>query len=289
MRIGIIANRKRPRADQIIREVLDWISSHQQEYYLCHELIDLAPDPERALPRSELCSSCDLIVSMGGDGTLLATARDVGDAETPILGVNLGSLGFLTQISAQDVSEYLQLIVDGKHEVESRMMLQASLINSDKNVVYKALNDVVVDRGSVARLIHLDLYVNDEYISTYRADGLIICTPTGSTAYNSAVGGPILNPLMSAITASPMAPQSLAARPLLFDGDDVIRIKVPSQEHNALMTIDGQISAPIDQHVEVEIRKAKSVTKLVTFPHNSFYKILRTKLHWAVLPRTQSE
>jgi NAD+ kinase len=289
MRIGIIANRKRPRADQIVREVLDWIITHQQEYFVSDDLADLAPDPDRAMKHKELCASCDLIISMGGDGTLLATAREVGSSEIPILGVNLGSLGFLTQIAAQDVTEFLQEIVDGNHEVQSRMMLQASLKNSGQEHVYNALNDVVVDRGSVARLIQLDLYVNDEYISTYRADGLIICTPTGSTAYNSAVGGPILNPLMQAITASPMAPQSLAARPLIFDGDDIIRIKVPSQEHTALMTIDGQISAPVGDEVEVEIKRSKSVTKLVTFPHNSFYKILRTKLHWAVLPRTQTD
>lgn len=289
MRIGIIANRKRPRADQIVREVLDWIEAHQQEYYVSDQLADLVPDPDRARPREELCDRCDLIISMGGDGTLLATARDVGKSEVPILGVNLGSLGFLTQISAQDVSEYLQQIVDGKHKVESRMMLQATLKNKGETHVYHALNDVVVDRGSVARLIQLDLYVNDEYISTYRADGLIICTPTGSTAYNSAVGGPILNPLMQAITASPMAPQSLAARPLLFDGNDVMRIKVTSQEHNALMTIDGQHSSPVEDNEEVEIKKSGFVTRLVTFPHNSFYKILRTKLHWAVLPRTQTD
>jgi NAD+ kinase len=289
MRIGIIANRKRPRADQIVREVLDWIVAHRQEYYVCDQLADLALDPDRVIARKDLCNRCDLIISMGGDGTLLATARDVGDKEVPILGVNLGSLGFLTQIAAHDVSEYLQQIVDNRHEVESRMMLRAALKNSDETQVHNALNDVVVDRGSVARLIQLDLYVNGEYISTYRADGLIICTPTGSTAYNSAVGGPILNPRMEAIIASPMAPQSLAARPLLFDGDDIINIKIASKEHNALITIDGQISAPLDDQLEVEIRKSDFVTKLVTFPHNSFYKILRTKLHWAVLPRTESD
>ncbi len=152
---------------------------------------------------------------------------------------------------------------------------------------YFALNDVVVDRGSLARLIQLDLFVNDEFISTYRADGLVICTPTGSTAYNSAVGGPLLNPNMEAIVASPIAPQSLAARPLLFHGDDRIRIRVTSTDHACLMTVDGQTSVGVKNQTQIVIRKAAHSTSLITFPDNSFYQILRTKLHWAVLPTTE--
>lgn len=287
MRFGIIANRKRPQAETIIRDVIEWISSHNCDYLVCGEIADLSPDPAKVASRETLAQRCDMVISMGGDGTMLAAARDVGALGVPVLGVNVGSLGFLTQITAAEVQHRLQQVIEGKHRIEERMMLQASVAVGSRSHTFFALNDVVVDRGSVARLIQFDLYVNEEYISTYRSDGLVVSTPTGSTAYNSAVGGPILNPVMQAIVISPIAPQSLASRPLLFDGNDIIRVKLSALEHQCLVTVDGQVSVELSGNGEVEIRKAPHVTRLVVFPHNSFYEILRTKLHWAVLPRAE--
>ncbi len=287
MRFGIIANRKRVGADNVVKRVITWIDQNDHEYRVSEALRDLAPDPANVMQRGQLAPWSEMLISMGGDGTLLASAREIADLGTPILGVNLGSLGFLTQISADEVESRLQDVAVGNHKIEERMLLEAGVNDDLADTRYFALNDVVVDRGSLARLIQLDLYVNDEFISTYRADGLIISTPTGSTAYNSAVGGPILNPLMQAIVSSPIAPQSLAARPLLFDGNDVVRIRVTSPAHNSLLTIDGQISVNLRNGAEVTIRRAPHATQLVTFAHSSFYQILRTKLHWAVLPRTE--
>lgn len=287
MRLGIIANRKRPGADEVIKRVIFWAQNYNHEFRLCEDLREFASDASQLSQRSRMAQECDIIVSMGGDGTLLATSRDIGAADTPILGINLGSLGFLTQVSADEVEMRLNEITAGKHRIESRMLLEASVDGDRSGVRHTALNDVVVDRGSLARLIQLDLFVNDEFISTYRADGLVICTPTGSTAYNSAVGGPLLNPNMEAIVASPIAPQSLAARPLLFHGDDVIRVRVTSTQHTCLMTVDGQTSVELANLTQITIRKATHSTRLITFEDNSFYKILRTKLHWAVLPVTK--
>ncbi len=287
MRFGIIANRERPGADDVIKRVIQWTVTHGHDYRLCEDLRALSSDDSKLVLRSRMAKECEIIISMGGDGTLLATSREIGSADTPILGINLGSLGFLTQVSADEVESRLQEIVDGKHRIETRMLLEASVVGDPEDSRYFALNDIVVDRGSLARLIQLDLFVNDEFISTYRADGLVICTPTGSTAYNSAVGGPLLNPNMEAIVASPIAPQSLAARPLLFHGDDVIRIRVTSTQHTCLMTVDGQTSVGLKNQTQVTVRKARHSTRLITFANNSFYKILRTKLHWAVLPTTE--
>lgn len=288
MRFGIIANRKRPGADDVIKRVIQWAQSHGHDFRLCEELSAFATDKSHLSQRKRMAQDCDIIVSMGGDGTLLATSRDIGAADTPILGINLGSLGFLTQVSADEVETRLDEIIAGRYRIESRMLLEASVDGDRKGTRYTALNDVVVDRGSLARLIQLDLFVNDEFISTYRADGLVICTPTGSTAYNSAVGGPLLNPNMEAIVASPIAPQSLAARPLLFHGDDIMRVRVTSTQHTCLMTVDGQTSVELANLSQITIRKAAHATRLITFEDNSFYKILRTKLHWAVLPVTKN-
>lgn len=289
MRFGIIANRNRPEAAKVIRRLLAWIRQNGHDYRVCEELSDFVDLPEVISKREDLIKYCDYIISMGGDGTLLAAARAIGASGIPILGINLGALGFLTQVAAEDMERSLQALVNGEHHIEPRMLLTAAVGNREDADGMVALNDVVVDRGNVARLIQLDLSVNEEFICTYRADGLIISTPTGSTAYNAAVGGPIVNPRMNAIIASPIAPQSLAARSLLFGGDDKIRIKVASGHHSALMTIDGQVSVPLENGEDVLIARAAHATNLITFPQHSFYAILRNKLHWAVLPSTQKE
>jgi NAD+ kinase len=288
-RFGIVANRKRPGADQVIRRVMDWVERNGHDCFVSERLQDLAGSQQRIVAKTDLATSCDYVISMGGDGTLLSAARAIGAAGVPIVGINLGALGFLTQVFADEAESCLEAIVAGKHTIQRRMILRATVSGREEPNGWFALNDVVVDRGSVARLIQLDLYVNDEFICTYRADGLIISTPTGSTAYNAAVGGPILDPNLEAIVASPIAPQSLAARPLLFHGKDHIRITISSEKHPAVMTIDGQVSVEVSNKDDVLIQRASHFTNLITFPHNSFYEILRNKLHWGVLPRAQSE
>ena len=243
MRFGIVANRKRSGATKVIRRILAWIQQNGHEYRVSEGLKDFVESPALICKREDLARYCDYIISMGGDGTLLAAARDIGASGIPVLGINLGSLGFLTQVAAEDMESSLQALVNGEHHIEPRMLLKVMVDSHEVAKEGMALNDVVVDRGNVTRLIQLDLYVNEEFICTYRADGLIISTPTGSTAYNAAVGGPIVNPKMNAIIASPIAPQSLAARSLLFDGDDKIKIKVTSGHLSALMTLDGQVSS----------------------------------------------
>ncbi|MCK4857714.1 MAG: NAD(+)/NADH kinase [candidate division Zixibacteria bacterium] len=289
MRFGITANLKRPDAENVTNTVIRWIDANGHDYRVCQELRGLDVAAEKVVDRHQLPRFSDYVISLGGDGTLLGTARLVGDSGIPILGINLGSLGFLTQVTSSEAERSLDLIAAGEHRIEERMLLKTSVLGTNGVPEMYALNEVVIDRGDVARLIELNLHVNEEFICTYRADGLIVSTPTGSTAYNAAVGGPILNPMMHAIVIAPMAPQSLAARPLLFSGDDRVLVKVSSRHKSALLTIDGQVSVPLVSGDEVSVQQAAHTCKLVTLPQHSFYEILRNKLNWAVLPRTDND
>lgn len=288
MRFGLIVNLNRPQAVEVTCQVVEWIAENGHDYRICQELPCLKGSAAKMVRREEIPRVCDYVISMGGDGTLLSTARLVADSGVPILGINLGSLGFLTQVTVGEIERSLEDITANRHKIENRMVLQASVEGAKAATLHYALNDVVIDRGDVARLIELDLYVNDEFISTYRADGVIISTATGSTAYNAAVGGPILNPAMEAIVLAPMAPQSLAARPLLFGGDADMLVQIKSGHESAHLTIDGQVSVPLVSGDRIRIARAKHSTHLVTLPQHSFYEILRNKLNWAVLPKTDS-
>lgn len=285
MRFGLLVNLNRPQASDVVCQVAEWIVEHGHDFRICQKLPCLSSAASRTIPREEIPKVCDYVISMGGDGTLLATARLVGATGVPILGINLGSLGFLTQVTIDEVEHSLEQIAANKHQIENRMVLEAYVEGAHDLAHHFALNDVVIDRGDIARLIELDLYVNDEFISTYRADGIIIATPTGSTAYNAAVGGPILNPEMEAVVLAPMAPQSLAARPLIFGGDARMLVKISSGHESALLTVDGQVSVPLVSGDTIRITRAQHTTHLVTLPDHSYYAILRNKLNWALLPK----
>lgn len=285
MRFGLLVNLNREQAGDVVCQVAEWILERGHDYRICQKLPCLPHAEGKTVEREEIPRVCDYVISMGGDGTLLATARLVGATGVPILGINLGSLGFLTQVTIDEIEHSLEQVVSNKHQIENRMVLEAYVEGASNVPHYFALNDVVIDRGDIARLIELDLFVDDEFISTYRADGIIISTATGSTAYNAAVGGPILNPAMEAVVITPMAPQSLAARPLLFGGDVKMEVKISSGHESALLTVDGQVSVPLVSGDTIKIERAAYATHLVTLPAHSYYAILRDKLNWAVLPK----
>ncbi|MEW5994787.1 MAG: NAD(+)/NADH kinase, partial [Candidatus Zixiibacteriota bacterium] len=236
------------------------------------------------LSRYDIASEIDLLVSMGGDGTFLASARAVGEQGVPLLGINLGSLGFLTQVGQKDLEKALAAIAEGKYEIEERMLLKVHVEGKQQLDNPYALNDVVVDNGPISRLIDINLRVNKEDIVTYKADGLIIATPTGSTAYSLAVGGPIMHPKMEAIIAAPISSFSLNTRPMVFSSGDVLELQINSPHGVAGLTLDGQVMAPLIDTDKVVITKADFCLKLVTFPQYSFYKLLRNKLHWGMTP-----
>ncbi|MFH1294121.1 MAG: NAD(+)/NADH kinase [Pseudomonadota bacterium] len=224
----------------------------------------------------------DWVVVLGGDGTLLGAARRVGRFGSPILGVNLGGLGFLTGIPFERLYPVIEMMINGRLEVESRVMLETKVLRKGKVVCrFEVLNDVVINKGTLARIIDLDVAINEEFLTTFRADGLIISTPTGSTAYNLAAGGPILYPTMETFILTPICPFTLTNRPIIIPDTSVIQIKMKNKsEETVVLTFDGQVGFDLYYDDKVIIRKSEKKIKLFRPPDNSYFNILRTKLMW---------
>ncbi len=287
MRFGLIANLKREGGVDAVRAFIKWAKETSNNLFLCQPL-GVDTDLQLLEPDS-LSDSIDIVVSMGGDGTLLASARQVGPAGIPVLGINLGSLGFLTQLTPSQLIPSLDAIVRGEYQTEYRMLLKAELSSGMTIDSPYALNDIVIDNGPVSRLIDINMTVNGEEVVSYRADGLIIATPTGSTAYSLAVGGPILHPGMEAIIASPISSFSLSTRPMVFSSRESLEISIHSDHGQAGLTLDGQIMMTLKNNDRVKIRRAGFDVKLVTFSGNSFYTVLKNKLHWGYRPIAEDE
>ena len=284
MRFGLIANLKRIGAVQAINDFIEWANSTNNELILCSELKGISQKDITFMNREEMSSHVDIVVSMGGDGTLLATARSVVSTDIPVLGINLGSLGFLTQLPPSDLIPSLNRIIKGDYKLEKRMLLKTEITNGKKIESPYALNDVVVDNGPVSRIIKIKLSVNGEDVVTYTADGLIISTPTGSTAYSLAVGGPIVHPKLEAVTVAPISSFSLNTRPMILASNDSIEIKTHSEHKQSVLTIDGQVRVTLDNSDIIRITKSDYDVKLIVFPENSYFALLRSKLHWGLSP-----
>ena len=286
MRFGLVANLQRDGTKQAVTDFLDWSKQSKTEIFLWDGLKEIAAG-QSYCTYEELPDKCDVLVSMGGDGTLIHSARIVGDRKTKLLGVNVGSLGFLTQITPLSMIPCLDRIIKGDYKVEERMALTVKINRTGET--FQALNEAVVDNGAISRMIDIRLQVNGEDIVNYRCDGLIIATPTGSTAYSLASGGPILYPTMQAIIASPISAFSLTTRPMIFRADDIMVLKVRSQHKVASLTVDGQVMRELSDGDIVSIKRADFAYQFIAFEENSFYRVCRSKLHWGLLPSGESE
>ncbi len=285
MKFGIIGNTAKPAIRSVTGNLITFLRAKNLSYVVDEELgkrmnadKSSSLDPSVLCLESELPRNCDLLIALGGDGTMLAAARIVGKYGTPILGVNLGKLGFLAEVSVDELQECLNDILNGNYFVEERMALEAKNAKDEKG--YYALNEVVVDKGASSRVIDLETYVNKDYLVTYAADGIILNTPTGSTAYSLATGGPIVAPQAEVITINPIAPHTLTARPVIVPDDSVIRVVVNSSSKPVHITTDGQVEGFYDTPAEFTIRKASYTVKLVKRKNRRFYDLLRTKLMW---------
>lgn len=232
--------------------------------------------------REDIAARSRLVVSVGGDGTLLATARAIGRREIPILGVNLGSLGFLTETRCEEVGEVLGAALEGRALIERRRVLQVTHDGEDPRPDSVALNDVVFSNQHMARLFWLSLFVDGEWVADYRADGLILATPTGSTAYNLAAGGPLLVPGVDALTVTPICPHSLSQRPLVVPGDARLSVRLAegSGADGVYVTIDGQVGFPLEAGEQVDVCFAAHAVHLVRPGGRTFFSTLRGKLGW---------
>jgi len=224
----------------------------------------------------------DYVIVLGGDGTLLGAAREVAKYEVPILGVNLGGLGFLTEVPINRIYPAVELMLKNQLEAESRVMLETKVLRDGQEVCrFVVLNDVVINKGPLARIIDLDVSINEEFLTTFRADGLIISTPTGSTAYNLSAGGPVLYPTMEGFILTPICPFTLTNRPIILPDTHVVSIRLTKEsEERVSLTFDGQLGFEFFSKDVVVVYKSEKKIKLIKSPDHSYFEILRTKLMW---------
>jgi NAD+ kinase len=293
MKFVIAGNLRKEGVPKIAQKVLQRLEAEGVDYVVEHSLAAVLRKRFRAklsgktvLDRN-LVSSGDMIISLGGDGTILRLARQVAEKGTPILGVNLGKLGFLAEVSVDDLDACLSEVLKGDYFVVERMMLQAVTSKSARS--YFALNDIVVDKFGTSRVLDLETFVNEEYLATFTADGVIVSTPTGSTAYALANGGPIVTPHNKSITVSPICPHTLTARPVIVPDDSIIRIKVASAQTKVHLTADGQDEALMRPPTEIKVKKAPHIARLVKRRNTSYYDLLRKKLNWGRDVRTEKD
>jgi len=281
-KIAIFAKVHDPRCLGIAQELIEWLAGRGitacVEEHLSKQL--RRPSAAKSAESAEIARDADLVVVLGGDGTLIAAARLVGEREVPILGVNLGSLGFLTEITLDELYPSVERCLAGAFEVSERMMLLAS-VERDGEVVelHRVLNDVVINKGALARIIDMETSVNGQYLTTFKADGLIISTPTGSTGYSLSAGGPIIHPSLACISLTPICPHTLTNRPLVMAGDARITIRLPMDE-TVFLTLDGQVGVKLVCADVVRIRQAEHATRLVQSRSKDYFEVLRTKLKW---------
>jgi NAD+ kinase len=280
-RVGIVAKPDAPRAPEVVTRLVDWLASRNIEVTLEKETAGIVPAVRvAAASKPELPSMADLLIVLGGDGTLLSMARAVGDLGVPIMGVNLGGLGFLTATTLDEMLPSLEAMIQGRMVVEERMMLTARVIRNGAAVCeHMALNDMVITKSAMARIISLAVSVEGQYATAYRADGLIISTPTGSTAYSLSAGGPIVFPTVEAVVLTPICSHTLTNRPLVLPGSHKIEVTVQSDQE-IMLTVDGQVGVGLRERDVVEIVRPAARMRLVRFPQKDFFSVLRTKLKW---------
>jgi NAD+ kinase len=277
---GIIAKHTDPRAETIVSELCTWLDERGVTVVLDRETASLVARPN-AVMRSKLPEQCDFLIVIGGDGTLLSAARVVGGSGKPILGVNLGSLGFMTAITLDELYPMLERIFRGEIDYDERMMLVAHVHRMGERVAnYTVLNDVVINKGALAKIIDIKATVGNEYLSSFKADGLIISTPTGSTGYSLAAQGPIVYPTMHSILITPICPHMLTFRPLVVPDSVVVRAELASRETDVFLTIDGQVGFGLRERDVIEVKKADSTLRFFRSPFRDYFTVLRTKLKW---------
>jgi NAD+ kinase len=278
-KIGIICKTGIPEPPEILKGLLPWLDQKGYKTYTDIETSSILNI--EGFHRSEIPSLVDMIIVLGGDGTMLSVCRLIKDREIPILGVNLGGLGFITEIQRNEVYDVLEKILNGECPVEERIMLTSYVYRNNERIAeFTVMNDVVVTKGALARIIDLETYINNMYVTTFKADGLIVSTPTGSTAYALSAGGPILYPTLNSLVLSPICPHTLTNRPIVLPDDVLIEIILRSKGEDIFLTIDGQIGFPLQLNDVIEVRKSPFKTKLVTPFKRNYFKVLRTKLKW---------
>jgi len=278
-KVGIVSKPKIHGASEIVRGLLQWLDERGVEYR-CDEQTAAYVGIDQSFSRDEVPDGTQLVIVLGGDGTLLSAARAIGGRDIPIFAVNLGALGFLTAITVDELYPELERAFRGEHRIGRRRMLDCDLIRGGETIgSYSALNDVVVTKSQIARMIDLEAHVDAHFVAAYKADGLIIATPTGSTAYSLSAGGPIIFPSVSCICITPICPHMLTNRPVIVADTSEIQI-LSRSEDGTYLTIDGQVGEPISKGDRIVCRSSSKTINLIRPPRMLFFDVLRQKLKW---------
>lgn len=281
MRLGIVGNIQKAGLKEILSQLIDWLLARKIEFYLeekVFQFLQLTNSSILAAPLEEICQKTDIVMAFGGDGTILSVARQVGAFRVPILGVNLGRLGFLAEIAPHEIYDRINELLTDQYQIVERLMLEAHIGKEQTNDSITCMNDVVIKNAGSSRIIQIEVYINDDYLNTYCSDGLIIASPTGSTAYSLSASGPIVTPEVKAIIINPICPHSLTARPIVIPDDKQIRIVAFSDTNQIMVCGDGQIFRPVASGVSIFVKKTDYFVRWVKCQHKSFYETLRTKL-----------
>ena len=278
---GIISKPNRELLSSVVPPLIQWLRERKIEVFVDQETEDCVGPGAPIVARDGLASQVDLLIVLGGDGTLLSAARALGNHKVPILAVNLGGLGFLTSVTLDELYPLLEQVVTGKHRTSERMMLDATIVRGGQAAEMQcALNDAVVNKAALARMLDFDVHVDGNHVGRYRADGLVVATPTGSTAYSLAAGGPIIDPDLDAFVITPICPHMLTNRPLVVPDTARIDLDFTAADEPVYITLDGQIGFQLKPKDRVTITKSKSRVALVRPPSKTYFEVLRNKLKW---------
>jgi NAD+ kinase len=285
-RIGIVLKPHQPDALRTMCELTVWLSKRG---------ISLLGGPEIERERiaqqtgcaveqvepDQISAKADLMLVLGGDGTMIAAARLMGDAEVPVLGINYGGLGYLAEFRIEELYSALESILEGDYRLDPRVMLDVELVREDESVTRnRVLNDVVINKSALARIIEIEAYLNKQFVNSFRADGLIVSTPTGSTAYNLSAGGPVIFPSMNAVVITPICPFTLSNRPIVVPDEATIELHLKTDHEDVALTLDGQVGFPLKVEDRVTIHKSETTFNLVQPANRNYFDVLRDKLRW---------
>ncbi len=282
---GIWGNTDKPRFWELLDPIMIWAADNNLKPFLTTRILNQLPDgfdyEYQTIDSAEDFYQTDFLLTLGGDGTMLSAARAVAHRKTPILGIHLGQLGFMAEVTVDEMFDRLKMVVSGQYSLQRRMVLKAEIINGNGPTVFYALNDFVIDRGRSQRIITMRLLSNDHFVSDYKADGLIIATPTGSTAYSLSVGGPIIMPKLKAIVVSPISPHTLSLRPIVLPDDRNLELSFPDEEVEKIaFAVDGQVSEYLKPKDKIYIQRAPFEIRMIDFEDSNYFQTLRRKMGW---------
>ena len=288
MIVGCTGNYRKSEYLDIVKHINEFLLKHNTKCIVSSDILNSENYNEKELcdnleilDFSELENLADIILCIGGDGTFLSTARRMDKSDVPLLGIHIGGLGFLAEISIENLNQSLKLVVDKKYKIEERMRIELLFNKNGSSDKFIALNDIVVDHGESGRILKTKILVNEHYLNTYESDGMIISTAIGSTAYSLSAGGPIVHPLMDAIIVTPICSHSLSARSIVLDGGNTINMEFPDLYHGVSCTIDGQQRFLIDKTSKLEIKRSDKNIKVAILPSYNYFDTLRNKMRWS--------